>query len=167
MLKSTSLLAFLTPGLLASLGQIDINVWILVGTTVLGLSSVLLQGWLKNRADVRNHEWDVADRIATAQLQARRQNAVAESVAQVKDTVVEHSHELKTLIDENTDISRTAFKEANSVNAKIASLGQTLVENQAGSSTVLIPTVFAGPPAAGLLPLKLPVIKKGAKRKGR
>lgn len=64
----------------------------------------------------QHRQWDLDDRAATAKAFTTKLGTEAAGV--------------KAMIDENSDISRKAFKEANNVNDKIESLGQTLVLKQ-------------------------------------
>ena len=82
-----------------------------VGQFLLFLTTVLGFG-IQLYREKRNREWDLADReLARKQLAAK----------------VEIAHEsVMKKIEENTEISREAFTEANNVNAKLLKLAQQI-----------------------------------------
>ncbi len=114
------------PALLVAIGGLSPDVMVTAAITFVGFAGILIQQYFANKTALRNHEWDLAERQAKADLDARR-------AASTKEAVAEHAEELKVLINENTDISRTAFTEANRVNEKIASLGQRLTRKKGKS----------------------------------
>jgi len=112
--------------------------WVALATLVVGF---LWQAYRENR----NHQWEreekaqeKADRAELARNLAATNAAMATQVAseasrvaahvvasanRVADQVSTENAKLAEKIDDNTDISRKAFYEANSVNLKIAALG--------------------------------------------
>lgn len=121
------------PAFLLGLGEVKIEVWIIASSTLLGIATLLIQQYYTNKTAVRNHEWDMAERQASREAEAKAQADRADlydKVTSVERATDKHASEMKGLINENTDISRSAFREANSVNEKIASIGEKLAEQK-------------------------------------
>lgn len=85
---------------------------ILLLTTLAGL-------WFTNYRESRNRKWDLEDRKrAREELEAK--------VEQVKVATISRQEVVLAKIAENTEISRTAFTEANNVNAKFMALANAI-----------------------------------------
>ncbi len=124
----------LTPAIVAAwLGRIDPGTLVYAASTVIGFLGVLIK-------------LTSARRMAEAAAQSADAQRLrdANDRDDLNETYERHIADLKRLIDENTDISRSAFREANQVNTKIVSLGQTLIERKQEpmlSGVVLAPLV--------------------------
>lgn len=118
-----------------------------VGVIIGGVTPLILAYWrwvdkretrhFREAEALQAAQWKQADiehkrRMELAACSAAQ--SASQSVAEVRASKVERSAqvgEIKTLIEANTKISEVAFKEANGVNAKIASLGIEIAKQTA------------------------------------
>jgi hypothetical protein len=116
--------------------------WVIIATSVLGLLTTVTTFIVQIYRENRNRRWDLEDREKAAEKLA--ETAIAEA-NRVAERVVAEAHlvankllaeaatvaaqanseraKLAEAIRENTEISTQAFKEANTINHKIQSLG--------------------------------------------
>jgi hypothetical protein len=116
--------------------------WVIIATTSAGVLTTVATFAFQIYRENRNRRWDKEDQQETARALAKttveEANRVAERVlaeahlvadrvvAEAKIVAAEANSErakLAEAIRENTEVSTQAFKEANTVNRKIASLG--------------------------------------------
>lgn len=90
----------------------------ILGQILIFLTTVIGFG-IQMYRESRNRKWDLADRAAA------REQMKAEMQTVKEETVVAHEIVVKK-IEENTEISRTAFSEANNVNAKLLTLAEAI-----------------------------------------
>lgn len=125
----------LTPALSLFFGKVDMGTMIYAATTLIGFLGLLLRLRADNKAAKAAAEAAATALAAQLSLDAtrvrnqvdKRADVAERHAEEVKGLISENSNRLSNEIADNTDISRNAFREANQVNAKIASLGQTLV----------------------------------------
>ena len=92
--------------------------------------------WMDQRQAAIFRQLDVEHRHRMELSAVTAAAAANASVLEVQSSKQERSKqvgELKEMIKENTDISKTAFKEANGVNLKLESLGIEIAKNTAAA----------------------------------
>jgi len=107
-----------------------ISIWVLVtGQCVIFLTTIvgLIASWFREN---RNRRWDLEDRqVLAAKVQTQvdlTRDALHNKTEEVRVQHAAQAHELGRKIDENTEISRNAFTEANDVNRKLLSVEQEI-----------------------------------------
>ena len=99
---------------------------VIMVTTIITLGYQVLMRIMDNRRDERRRQWDLEDRERARVELAQRVVHSAQVVREEQKTI---ANEIKERIDQNTDISVRAFKEANDINAKIARLTKQFYES--------------------------------------
>ncbi len=98
----------------------------ILATTISGFLFQAYQMRQKEKAEKRQREWDLEDRRLAREEQALARERIAlkveASALEVQKATDKQTETLVNKIDENTELSRVAFKEANSLNAKIAAV---------------------------------------------
>lgn len=100
-------------------------------TAIVGIITLILQNIFAARTAERNHRFEMEDRAAKLkeQRELTEREALITRVAlerrasTIHADSVRRTEEVKSLLAENTEVSKSAFKEANNVNQKIAELG--------------------------------------------
>ncbi len=120
-----------TPLVPVIVGMTDsVSVVVLVaGQSVIFLTTIigLLASWFREN---RNRRWDLEDRSALAvKVQSQVDHtrmALHDKTEEVRVQTAQQAHKLIQKIDENTEISRGAFAEANAVNLKLLEVKQEI-----------------------------------------
>lgn len=95
----------------ATLSQIDPSVAVIIVTTLCSTFASLVLGILTYLRESRAHRWQVEQ----AKFDLIHRTSIGET--------------LKSKIEENTEISVSAFKEANDINRKIQAIGEMRLKN--------------------------------------
>lgn len=111
--------------------------WEMIAATAIGQMILFLTYivglWWQNKKEVRNREWDLADRETARQ---KLEKTVEATVVQQKQHIEKGREIIVSKIEENTEISTKAFATANDVNKKIEDLTRQFLEVKAVATGV-------------------------------
>lgn len=102
----------------------------LVGGALTGTVMPIVMFVLKAKEDRRIREEDRAERLELARITKEGLAAVKEEGGKRENRIVDEVKKVKQVAIAGVKNAKEAFKEANGVNAKIASLGQKLVDEK-------------------------------------